>query len=155
MQWNVVIPCYQQAPWLEACVRSVARATLTLSPAQFVATIVDDASPDGTPELARYLQAVYPWLRYIRHPVNRGVSAARNTGIRSVQSQYVLVLDADDRLSRKFLTVCTDVLATADIAFTDRRRFGDAWQYHPASQVTIERLQQGPFIHCSCPYRRA
>lgn len=150
MKWNVVIPCYQQAPWLESCLKSVAAAL----PANSVAVVVDDASPDDTPELSAYLQRVYPWLRYVRHDYNRGVSAARNTGIKLVQSEYVLTLDADDKISRKFFTVCEGVLEVADIAFVDRRRFGDSWQYHPASRVTLDRLRQGPFIHCSCPYRR-
>lgn len=153
MHWNIVIPCYQQALWLEACLRSVDTA-LRYATGTATVTVVDDASPDHTPELMQYLRVLYPWLRYIRHGTNRGVSAARNTGIAAVQSEYVLVLDADDRISRKFLQVCEDVLARADIAFTDRRRFGQQWQYFPASRVTLGRLQQGPFIHCSCPYRR-
>lgn len=54
--------------------------------------VVDDASTDSTPEVVR----CYPRVKYIRFPANRGVSAARNAGIRASRSTYVAFLDDDD-----------------------------------------------------------
>ncbi len=54
--------------------------------------VVDDASTDATPDLI----SEHPAVRYIRLPVNQGVSAARNAGIRAGRGQYVAFLDDDD-----------------------------------------------------------
>ena len=54
--------------------------------------VVDDGSTDSSPEIARR----FP-VRYIRQP-NRGLSEARNAGIRESKGSYLVFLDADDRL---------------------------------------------------------
>ena len=55
------------------------------------AVVVDDASPND----ARAIVARYPAL-YVRHPENRGVAAALNTGIAATRGVYVAFLDDDD-----------------------------------------------------------
>ena len=62
--------------------------------------IVDDCSPDDTPEVVRALED--PRIRAVRHPENLGQSAAVNTGIRMARGEYVALLDDDDEwLPRK------------------------------------------------------
>ena len=56
-------------------------------------SVVDDGSSDNTMEVA----AGYSDVRYIRQE-NKGLSAARNTGIRASKGSYLVFLDADDRL---------------------------------------------------------
>ena len=53
--------------------------------------VVDDASTDDTAEIV----SQYP-VRYVRHSVNQGLSASRNTGIAASRGQYVAFLDDDD-----------------------------------------------------------
>lgn len=60
--------------------------------------VVDDGPDRDTPELIRALGD--PRLVYIRHSVNRGASAARNTGIRSSRGTVVALLDDDDTWHR-------------------------------------------------------
>ncbi len=57
--------------------------------------VVDDASTDGTPDLMR---SSYPHVRYVRQNSNRGVSAARNRGLREASQPWVVFLDDDDTL---------------------------------------------------------
>jgi len=54
--------------------------------------VVDDASDDETPQVA----GRYPTVRFIRLPVNRGISRARNAGIEVCRGDYVAFLDDDD-----------------------------------------------------------
>jgi glycosyltransferase involved in cell wall biosynthesis len=61
--------------------------------------LVDDGSSDRSTEIARRYAAQYPEkVKYLEHPGhgNRGMSAARNLGVRHAQGKYVAFLDADD-----------------------------------------------------------
>ena len=60
--------------------------------------LVDDGSTDRSTEIARAAAADDPRVRYLEHPghENRGMSAARNLGLRRARGRYVALLDADD-----------------------------------------------------------
>jgi glycosyltransferase involved in cell wall biosynthesis len=87
---SIVIPCYQQAHYLEEAIESVLAQTYP----HYEIIVVDDGSPDDTAAVA----ARYPPVRYIRQK-NQGLAAARNTGLRASQGAYLTFLDADDRLT--------------------------------------------------------
>lgn len=86
---SVVIPCYAQAHLLPTALESV----LAQEGASVEAVVVDDGSPDDV----RTVAARYAGVRYVHQP-NQGLSAARNTGLRESSGEYVVFLDADDRL---------------------------------------------------------
>ena len=89
MRVSVVIPTFNRAEPLKRAIRSVLEQTF----APFEIVVVDDGSSDRTPEvLARFGNAVSP----VFHPANRGVAAARNTGIRKSSGSLVAFLDSDD-----------------------------------------------------------
>ncbi|CDM66264.1 glycosyltransferase [Pyrinomonas methylaliphatogenes] len=86
---SVIIPCYKQAHFLSEAIESVLRQTY-----RNVETIViDDGSPDNTSEVA----ARYAEVKCVRQE-NRGLSGARNRGIAESKGEYLVFLDADDRL---------------------------------------------------------
>jgi glycosyltransferase involved in cell wall biosynthesis len=91
---SVVIPGFNAARTLERAVASV--AAQTLAPAEVI--IVDDASRDGTADVARSLARQYPRLNVslIELPVNVGPGGARNAGWDRATNTYVAFLDADD-----------------------------------------------------------
>jgi glycosyltransferase involved in cell wall biosynthesis len=62
----------------------------------FEILVVDDASKDATAEIVQAVAARDPRVRLIRLEQNRGVSGARNAGIREARGDYVAPLDADD-----------------------------------------------------------
>ncbi len=85
---SVVIPCYNSSRYLAEAIESVLLQTYP----RIEIIVVDDGSTDETARIARS----YP-VHYI-YQVNRGLSAARNTGILHCEGEYVLFLDHDDRL---------------------------------------------------------
>lgn len=85
----VVIPCYGQAHLLPEAIESALAQT---HPSVEV-IVVDDGSPDDVAAVARR----YPGVRCI-HQENQGLSGARNTGLRASTADFVIFLDADDRL---------------------------------------------------------
>ena len=89
----VVIPTFNRWPHVGAAVDSV----LAQSYPRVECVVVDDASTDGT---AAEIRRVYGRrVRLIVQPENREKSAARNTGIRATDAEYVCMLDSDDVLT--------------------------------------------------------
>lgn len=88
---SVVIPFYRGEARLGRALRSVARQTL--QPLEIV--LVDDGSPVALQVDAYCADAAIP-LNVVRHPLNRGIPAARNSGIRSSKGDWIAFLDQDD-----------------------------------------------------------
>lgn len=86
---SVVIPCYGQAHYLGEAIESVLAQTYP----HLEIVVVDDESNDNASRIA----SRYPGVRTVREP-NAGMAGARNVGIRSTNGDFLVFLDADDRL---------------------------------------------------------
>jgi glycosyltransferase involved in cell wall biosynthesis len=86
---SAVIPCYNQAHYLPDAIESV--LAQTYRPLELI--VVDDGATDSTFVVA----AAYREVRCVRQ-TNQGLSAARNAGLAAGRGEYVVFLDADDRL---------------------------------------------------------
>ena len=84
---SVVIPAYNRPAMVRRALASV--AAQTAAPSEVI--VVDDCSTDATGDVAAELGA-----RVIRHEVNRGEGAARNTGLEHATQPWVALLDSDD-----------------------------------------------------------
>jgi glycosyltransferase involved in cell wall biosynthesis len=91
---TVVMPCYNEEAFVEEAIASVAAQTFP----NWECLIVDDASTDSS--LTRIVKATKGDHRFrvIRHKVNSGLSASRNTGLRYARGGLVTFLDGDDLL---------------------------------------------------------
>ncbi len=85
----VIIPCYNTARFIDETVRSA--LSQTYQPIDIL--VVDDGSTDNSPDIVRAI----PGVRWMGQK-NQGVSEARNTGMRATTAEFVVFLDADDRL---------------------------------------------------------
>lgn len=101
---SVTIPACNQAHYLAYALQSVVSQTYN----DWEAIIVDDGSTDGTCSVVESF--VDSRIRYI-YQENQGLSAARNTGIRTARGEFLAFLDADDGWEREFLRRCTEILA--------------------------------------------
>jgi glycosyltransferase involved in cell wall biosynthesis len=88
---SIVIPAYNCSATLPATLQSVVAQTFQ----DWEVIVVDDASPEDV-SLAMSGFAHDPRIRLARHPVNKGATAARNTGIAMAQGRFVAFLDSDD-----------------------------------------------------------
>jgi glycosyltransferase involved in cell wall biosynthesis len=91
MRISVLIPAYNCEAYLVDAINSV----LGQSYPVHEIFVVDDGSTDGTGEVVRRLQRNGAKIEYIRTE-NRGVAAARNTGLDRISGDAVALLDADD-----------------------------------------------------------
>lgn len=95
---SVIVPAYNVERYLDKCLASIARQTYE----RFEVILVDDGSADGTGEIARRYQRQDARFRVIAQP-NRGVSCARNTGLRHVRGRYIAFVDSDDTVTEDYL----------------------------------------------------
>jgi len=93
---SIIIPCHNGARFLAETLESA--LTQTLRAHEIV--VVDDGSTDASAEIAQGT----PGVRCVRQPKS-GVSAARNRGLRETTGEYIVFLDADDRLMPDALRV--------------------------------------------------
>ena len=102
---SIIIPVYKVEAYIEECLASV--VTQSDAKANIECIIVDDCSPDGSMDIVRRFVDNYQGtvqFRMLRHEVNRGLSAARNTGIDAATGDYLLFVDSDDYLSADCLS---------------------------------------------------
>ena len=98
MRLSVVVPVYGTEKYLRQCLDSLCRQTLR--DAEFI--LVDDASPDRSIRIMEEYAARDSRFRILRHESNRGLFAARLTGVQAAQGEYVAFLDSDDYVSVDF-----------------------------------------------------
>lgn len=96
---SIIIPIYKVEEYIERCIDSVLNQTYR----ELEVILVDDCSPDRSMDLARKRiesskQSTDISFIYLKHKQNRGLSAARNTGINVATGEYVYFLDSDDEI---------------------------------------------------------
>jgi hypothetical protein len=113
---TVLTALYNQGHLLTSMLDSVARSYFR----DFELVVVDDGSTDGSGEGAKaWMQANenVPAL-LVRHTVNRGLGAARNTALSFARGRYCLVLDSDNEVYPRCLSALVATLdADADAVF--------------------------------------
>lgn len=135
---SVVIPFYDGGATIQRAIDSI--EAQTRRPAEIV--VVDDGSPTSLPELRSTLPLVVA-----SHPTNRGIPAARNTGIAAATGEWIGFLDQDDeweptKLERQVARM--EAHEGRAIVFGTLRHEGPgvrAWDWPPAR--AIRRIRAG------------
>ena len=125
---SVVIPCFNDGRYLTEALKSV--LAQTLQPIEIF--VINDGSTD--PKTLKILHTLdVPRVKVI-HQENRGLSGARNTGIRSAQGKFIYFLDADDVIYPECLATLarmlegkTAVAATSTIRISGGPSNGTVW----------------------------
>lgn len=102
---SIIVPVYNVERYILPCLNSI----YVQSEKCFEVIFVDDCGDDHSVNIIHdYMDShmVSGW-KIIKHKTNRGLSAARNTGLRAAQGEYVLFLDSDDCLIEDALSTLT------------------------------------------------
>lgn len=102
---SVIIPVYNVAAYLPACLDSV----LAQSYHDFELLLVDDGSTDGSTDLCDDYACRDARVTVI-HQINRGPSAARNAALEVAQGDYIAFVDSDDVIHSRYLEVLLQYL---------------------------------------------
>jgi glycosyltransferase involved in cell wall biosynthesis len=97
---TILVPIYNVEKYLERCARSLFEQTYR----DIEYIFVDDCTPDNSIEKLKNVIQEYPHrkehIRIISHEKNRGLAAARNTGVNSCQTEFLMHVDSDDYLEK-------------------------------------------------------
>ncbi|HEY9888469.1 MAG TPA: glycosyltransferase, partial [Candidatus Obscuribacterales bacterium] len=114
---SVVIPAYNAADLIGEALATVQQQTYP----HWEVIVVEDGTQDGTEAIVqRFAQGVGgDRVRYVRHEVNQGLSATRNTGISHASGEYIALLDHDDTWQPQHLEQLVAMLKqrSVDVAF--------------------------------------
>ena len=117
---SIIMPVYNGVSWIGECIESIRQQTDT----NWELLVLDDHSTDGTTELVLKLaeedSRILPILRQ-----KNGVSAARNEGLEKAQGEFIMFVDADDKLDPQMLSVLRAMLGQteSDLAVCDYYRW--------------------------------
>lgn len=110
MKVSIIIPVYNVEKYIVKCVESVINQDYK---GQMECIIVDDATPDDSITLAENLISDYSGrieFQVIHHETNKGLSAARNTGIKVSTGDYIYFLDSDDYIEPYCISSMCDII---------------------------------------------
>lgn len=130
MEISVIIPVYNVEKYIIDCLKSVLDQTFR----NLEIILVDDCGNDSSVELVRNFMKGYEGdikISIVAHDSNRGLSAARNTGMKAAAGKYVYFLDSDDTLPpyamEKLLMQAQKY--DADVAMGNFNIVGAKWNY--------------------------
>ncbi len=96
---SVILPTVDRPIRLWQALESVGQQTY----ASVEVIVINDGGPDVEHLILRYQQTYQRPARYVAHPENRGLAAARNTGLATASGEVIALLDDDDRFRRDHL----------------------------------------------------
>lgn len=142
---SVIIPCYNYGRFIQEALSSVLSNQDLMDRIEII--VVDDGSTDD--ETIQFLNGYsHPHVRLIRQS-NMGLAHARNNGIHSSTSDYLLFLDADNRIERNFLTDFFSLLnekRSFDVLYGNALYFGDVNQVYKPGRFNVIKLLLNNYI---------
>lgn len=92
---------FNTARYMPRCMETLLEQDIPQSEYEII--LVDDCSPDNSLEMAKEYAAQYKNVRVCTHEKNKGLAAARNTGIDAAKGQYLCFVDPDDYIEKNSL----------------------------------------------------
>lgn len=108
---SIIIPIYNVEAYLRECLNSVINQTYP----HWECIMINDASTDGSAEIAREFCACDNRFHLLNHLENRGLSEARNTGLDNAKGELITFIDSDDYVSKDFLSLGVKSIPGNDI----------------------------------------
>lgn len=97
---SVIVPVYNVQDHIAECLDSIVKQTHK----PYEVILVNDGSTDNSPDICKKYSGHYPFIK-ITNQENKGLSAARNTGIDRATGEYICFIDSDDFVAENMLSV--------------------------------------------------
>lgn len=136
MKFSIVIPVFNVKNYLRACLDSVLNQTYT----DYEVICVNDGSTDNSLSILVEYRKRYSQIIVINQQ-NKGLSGARNTGIKAAKGDYIFFLDSDDWIETTTLKILAEKQSGEDlVCFNGRRYFEDGTTEEPDTGIEENNL---------------
>ena len=132
---SMIVPVYKVEKELARCVESLLQQDYN----NYEIILVDDGSPDRSGEIADQLAEQNPQRIRVIHQENRGLSGARNTGIRAAKGQYLSFIDSDDFIEPNMISLMVSELERTASNIAVCGRFDD-YPDHSSESFTMDEV---------------
>ncbi len=148
---SIIIPCYNQAQYLDECLQSVLDQTFT----DWECIIVNDGSLDNTDDLVKKWIVKDPRFQYFKKE-NEGVSSARNFGIEKAIGEWILPLDGDDKIGSRYLELAAKEFHNdPDIIYCIGQYFGEKNSLFASEPFDYKAFLIENQIFCSAFFKKS
>lgn len=147
---SVIIPCYNQGKYLEDALTSVYNQTFK----DFEIIIINDGSTDDSQEIIDKIK--HPKVIKI-HQTNKGVASARNEGIKRAAGEYILPLDADDKIASTYIEKAVyhiEKNSNLGIVYCEAEFFGVKTKKWNLPPYTLLNMLKANCIFCTALFRK-
>ena len=149
---SVIIPCYNQGHFLDEAVDSVLQQTHD----NIEIIVVNDGSTDDY--TVRLLNEYSREKTTVITTANQGLAAARNNGILNSSGEYILPLDADDKIGADYVEKALDAMVktpSAGIVYCRARSFGAVEGRWNLPDFSLQDMIRDNIIFCTALFRRS
>ncbi|MBF7090625.1 glycosyltransferase [Flavobacterium sp. ALJ2] len=149
---SVIMPCYNQGEFIEDAINSLLLQTYN----NWECIIVNDGSSDNTDEIAKKWCSKDIRIKYFKNE-NKGVSNARNFAIKNSLADYILPLDADDKINKNYIEKCLEILLHNDntkVVYGGVENFGTSSGELVLANFSFDYLIFSNMIPCSGLFRK-
>jgi glycosyltransferase involved in cell wall biosynthesis len=149
---SIIVPCYNQAQYLDEALQSVLEQTYT----NWECIIVNDGSPDDTEEIAKIWTKKDSRFIYLKKE-NGGLSNARNAGIDLATGEYILPLDADDKIGKEYIEFALVEFKKDEslkLVYCKAEKFGEEKGLWDLPSYSLKVLALNNIIFCSAIYKK-
>lgn len=149
---SVIVPCYNQAKYLSEALESLIQQTYD----NWECIIINDGSQDNAKEIAQKWVDTDQRYKYIEVN-NGGVGRARNIGVQNSIGDYILPLDADDKLHKTYIEKTLNVIQDnpeLKLVYCEAAMFGVVNKKWNLSQYSYKKILVKNMIFTSALYRK-
>lgn len=149
---SIIVPCYNQAQYLDECLQSVFEQTFT----RWECIVINDGSNDETYEVMKKWLKKDNRFKYISQD-NQGVSAARNKGISDGKGEFILPLDADDKIGREYIKLVMQAFYEnhlLQVVYCKAEKFGDNKEIWDLPPFSLSNLSKRNMIFNAAVFRK-
>ena len=137
---SIIIPVYNVSQYIERCLLSVIKQTYK----DIEIVLVYDASPDDSMLKVQKIIALHPedHITVVTHEKNKGLSAARNSGVKVASGDYLFFLDSDDAIPNDAIKLLTDKVIQhhVDLVVGGIEIIGSSSKKFPSLKLSDEKV---------------
>lgn len=145
---SVVIPCYNYGQYVSQAIESVLGQTLR--PDEII-VVNDGSTDDSLAKIKRYKDDIE-----IIDQKNSGVIAARNNGLKVAKGDWIIFLDADDTLDKKYIEklYAAARINGSDVVYAGMKMVGHAEEIFESRPFTERSIKKGNYINNAALMKR-